>query len=496
MKKSICIAAAAIMMISSSAQAADISIILNGEKFTPTNAVGQEVEPFIEGGTTYLPVRAISEAVGKEVSYDGEQNSVYIGVNPTAENAKEYPYLKVGDKIIFESGVHRTSGFSDDDYVLADRIIKLAESLFDEASIAEAAEAAKENYEDWMKYGVTEYQIVSQYPVGTLEEAYYLEGCMSLINSYDVGEPEEEYYNDYVTVKHILVSDKETSDAVLERLSNGESFDDLIEEYNTDPGQTRDSSYTFTYGDMVKEFEEASFALEEGEYTKEAVASAYGYHIIERLPLDKNSVSKDSYVSKKLNEMLPEAGNTVKVVYDELYCGEVDGLKIPTIFVESVSTDSYDDAFKLAAWITAFDNYVTEKGYVSEYALAAEMGNISENEAFLTLASQIDNESFQAIVRENAISSVLTEKVDAGEIDEEALSTEFGEYYQNLTPKRYFDTRIFVDGNMIVPSDANGEYVKAKNVDGTIYLPVRAVVEALGMNAEWDNDTRSVVITN
>jgi hypothetical protein len=292
------------------------------------------------------------------------------------------------------------------------------------------------------------------------------------------------------------VSDKETSDAVLEKLSNGESFDDLIEEYNTDPGQTRDSSYTFTYGDMVKEFEEASFALEEGEYTKEAVASAYGYHIIERLPLDKNSVSKDSYVSKKLNEMLPEAGNTVKVVYDELYCGEVDGLKIPTIFVESVSTDSYDDAFKLAAWITAFDNYVTEKGYVSEYALAAEMGNISENEAFLTLASQIDNESFQAIVRENAISSVLAEKVDAGEIDEEALSTEFGEYYQNLTPKRYFDTRIFVDGNMIVPSDANGEYVKAKNVDGTIYLPVRAVVEALGMNAEWDNDTRSVVITN
>lgn len=36
-------------------------------------------EGFIYDGTTYLPVRAVSEAVGKAVSWDGRTSSVYIG---------------------------------------------------------------------------------------------------------------------------------------------------------------------------------------------------------------------------------------------------------------------------------------------------------------------------------------------------------------------------------------------------------------------------------
>ena len=37
------------------------------------------MEPFIYNGTTFLPVRAISEALGKEVEWDGPTSSVYIG---------------------------------------------------------------------------------------------------------------------------------------------------------------------------------------------------------------------------------------------------------------------------------------------------------------------------------------------------------------------------------------------------------------------------------
>ena len=55
--------------------------------------------------------------------------------------------------------------------------------------------------------------------------------------------------------------------------------------------------------------------------------------------------------------------------------------------------------------------------------------------------------------------------------------------------------RVFVDGNLIVPGDVNGNYVEPKNIDGTVYVPVRAIVEALGMKADWDNDTRTVLIT-
>ena len=46
-----------------------------------------------------------------------------------------------------------------------------------------------------------------------------------------------------------------------------------------------------------------------------------------------------------------------------------------------------------------------------------------------------------------------------------------------------------------MPCDVKGNYVEPKNVDGTVYVPVRAIVEALGMKADWDNDTRTVVIT-
>jgi len=57
----------------------DIKIYVDGEIIIPTDASGRVVEPFIYEGTTYLPVRAVSEALGKTVEWDSTSNSVYIG---------------------------------------------------------------------------------------------------------------------------------------------------------------------------------------------------------------------------------------------------------------------------------------------------------------------------------------------------------------------------------------------------------------------------------
>lgn len=57
----------------------NIKLVVNGEKITPKDANGNTVEPFISGGTTYLPVRAIANALGQEVDWDGDTNTVYIG---------------------------------------------------------------------------------------------------------------------------------------------------------------------------------------------------------------------------------------------------------------------------------------------------------------------------------------------------------------------------------------------------------------------------------
>jgi len=57
----------------------NIKIYVNDKLISPKDGNGKSVEPFICDGTTYLPVRAVSEALGKEVKWDGTTKSVYIG---------------------------------------------------------------------------------------------------------------------------------------------------------------------------------------------------------------------------------------------------------------------------------------------------------------------------------------------------------------------------------------------------------------------------------
>jgi len=55
-----------------------IKIVIDGELITPKDAAGKVVEPFIADGTTYLPVRALATAFGKNVIWEQETNTVYI----------------------------------------------------------------------------------------------------------------------------------------------------------------------------------------------------------------------------------------------------------------------------------------------------------------------------------------------------------------------------------------------------------------------------------
>lgn len=58
----------------------NIKIIVDGQQVS-TN---KNNEPFIYNGTTYLPIRAVGEAVGKQVSWDGRTNTVYLGDSPVS----------------------------------------------------------------------------------------------------------------------------------------------------------------------------------------------------------------------------------------------------------------------------------------------------------------------------------------------------------------------------------------------------------------------------
>lgn len=60
----------------------NIKIYVDGKEIQPKDANGKKVEPFISDGTTYLPIRAISQALGKSVDWDGKSYSVYVGGKP------------------------------------------------------------------------------------------------------------------------------------------------------------------------------------------------------------------------------------------------------------------------------------------------------------------------------------------------------------------------------------------------------------------------------
>lgn len=59
----------------------------------------------------------------------------------------------------------------------------------------------------------------------------------------------------------------------------------------------------------------------------------------------------------------------------------------------------------------------------------------------------------------------------------------------------YRDIKIVIDGVQIQPADANGKAVEPFILDGTTYLPIRAVAGALGAEVSWDGATSTVELT-
>jgi len=82
---------------------------------------------------------------------------------------------------------------------------------------------------------------------------------------------------------HILVKTDKDAQAVLERLKRGDKFGNIARDVSLCPSKKRGGDLgTFTRGKMVKEFENAAFALQKGQVSP-IVKTQFGYHIIKRL---------------------------------------------------------------------------------------------------------------------------------------------------------------------------------------------------------------------
>jgi len=82
---------------------------------------------------------------------------------------------------------------------------------------------------------------------------------------------------------HILVKTEKEAQAVIERLENGEKFANIAKEISLCPSAKRGGDLgTFGRGKMVREFEQAAFALQKGQISS-IVKTKFGYHIVRRL---------------------------------------------------------------------------------------------------------------------------------------------------------------------------------------------------------------------
>ena len=137
----------------------------------------------------------------------------------------------------------------------------------------------------------------------------------------------DSYKADEVTASHILVKDETTAKDILAKLKAGADFAEMAKQYSIDGSAASGGALgTFGKGAMVKEFEDAAFALKPGEIS-DVVKTQFGYHIIK--VTDKNQgiktydEMKDSIIEnlvsqeaqKKINDLKSNA--KIKYLTDE-----------------------------------------------------------------------------------------------------------------------------------------------------------------------------------
>ena len=114
------------------------------------------------------------------------------------------------------------------------------------------------------------------------------------INNFLINQTKREnieiFYNNYLksfkkskefNASHILVKKEKEALEIIKQLKNKAKFSDLAKTKSIGPSAKNEGQLGwFSSGQMVKEFEKATFALKKGEITKTPVKTQFGFHII------------------------------------------------------------------------------------------------------------------------------------------------------------------------------------------------------------------------
>lgn len=321
-----------------------MNIYVNGEKV--------EADNFLYNDTTYVPLRIVSEMFEKNVDWEQLTNTATIGEKASSVfdgeaigtvNGKGYTaavfdgykklYTASGLKVSDEELESIVTDQIKYDYAIMDLAIEkgiaagvsFENTYTSNMAMYEAKSGGAENFKNMLEqYGYTyDMYHYTQMINNLFEQLMELEEYAPTddeIQKYYDDNLETSFKYDGVRAKHVLIMPKsddegnstdkqweeahKTAKKVYELAKNGTDFDELVEEYNEDPGmKSNKDGYTFTRGEMVSEFEEACYSMNPSDIS-EPVKTSYGYHVIrleEKIPYYEFNNDVKAFIREQLS---------------------------------------------------------------------------------------------------------------------------------------------------------------------------------------------------
>ncbi|UJF15191.1 peptidylprolyl isomerase [Jeotgalibaca sp. MA1X17-3] len=163
-----------------------------------------------------------------------------------------------------------------------------------------------------------------------------------------------ESYEPQINAAHILVDDEDVAKDLIKQINEGADFAELAKENSTDGSAENGGDLGFFgKGQMVPEFEEVAYTLDEGEVTDTPVESEYGYHIIKMLEKpekgtleEETEQLKDIIIQEKIQDAAFFNGKLAEIVKDaDVKVNDSDFKDIMAPFlVEEEAVEAQDSA--------------------------------------------------------------------------------------------------------------------------------------------------------